>query len=259
MVVPDVGGGFGAKSRTYPEELALGFYARAVGRPVRWTETRSENMMAMPHGRSQVQHARIGGTRDGHVTAYQLDVVQDAGAFPLTGAVLHTMTMRMATGVYHIPNVGFTGESVVTNASSITAYRGAGRPEAAVAIERMIDLFANEIGMDPAEVRRRNLVPRFLEPYTTGIGTAYDVGDYPEAARAGSRRRRLRRPARRAIASSRGRRSGRARHRHLRLRGDHGGRSADRVRGGRGWPGRSPHRAHRGRHRSARATTRRGR
>ena len=181
VITPDVGGGFGAKSRTYPEELALGFYARAVGRPVRWTETRSENMMAMPHGRSQVQRARIGGTRDGHVTAYQLDVVQDAGAFPLTGAILHTMTMRMATGCYHIPNVGFSGESVVTNTSSITAYRGAGRPEAAVAIERMIDLFANEIGMDPADVRRRNLVPKFLEPYTTGIGTAYDVGDYPEA------------------------------------------------------------------------------
>jgi carbon-monoxide dehydrogenase large subunit len=181
VITPDVGGGFGAKSRTYPEELALGFYARAVGRPVRWTETRSENMMAMPHGRSQVQHARIGGTRDGLVTAYQLDVVQDAGAFPLTGAILHTMTMRMATGCYHIPNVGFTGESVVTNTSSITAYRGAGRPEAAVAIERMIDLFAAEIGMDPADVRRRNLVPKFLEPYTTGIGTAYDVGDYPEA------------------------------------------------------------------------------
>jgi aerobic carbon-monoxide dehydrogenase large subunit len=181
VITPDVGGGFGAKSRTYPEELALGFYARAVGRPVRWTETRSENMMAMPHGRSQVQHARIGGTRDGHVTAYQLDVVQDAGAFPLTGAILHTMTMRMATGCYHIPNVGFTGESVVTNTSSITAYRGAGRPEAAVAIERMMDLFAAEIGMDPVDVRRRNLVPKFLEPYTTGIGTAYDVGDYPEA------------------------------------------------------------------------------
>jgi carbon-monoxide dehydrogenase large subunit len=181
VITPDVGGGFGAKSRTYPEELALGFYAREVGRPVRWTETRSENMMAMPHGRGQVQHARLGGTRDGRITAYQLDVVQDAGAFPLTGAILHTMTMRMATGCYEIPNVGFSGVSVVTNTSSITAYRGAGRPEAAVAIERMVDLFATEIGLDPAEVRRRNLVPRFVEPYTTGIGTRYDVGDYPAA------------------------------------------------------------------------------
>jgi carbon-monoxide dehydrogenase large subunit len=181
VIVPDVGGGFGAKSRTYPEEVALGFYARVVGRPVRWTETRSENMVAMPHGRAQVQVARLGGRRDGKITAYQLDVVQDAGAYPLTGAVLPIMTQRMTTGVYHLDNVGFSGVSVVTNAASITAYRGAGRPEAAVAVERMVDRFAAEIGMDPAEVRRRNLVPRFTEPYTTGIGTVYDVGDYPVA------------------------------------------------------------------------------
>jgi carbon-monoxide dehydrogenase large subunit len=181
VVVPDMGGGFGAKSRTYPEELALGFYARATGRPVRWTETRTENLVAMPHGRGQRQTARIGGTRDGRITAYQLDVVQDAGAYPVMGAFLPTMTQRMTTGVYDLDNVGFTGVSVVTNAVSTTAFRGAGRPEAAVAIERMVDRFAAEIGMDPAEVRRRNFVPRFLEPYTSGIGTVYDVGDYPEA------------------------------------------------------------------------------
>jgi carbon-monoxide dehydrogenase large subunit len=176
--VPDVGGGFGAKSRTYQDELALGWYARAVGRPVRWTETRTENVLTMPHGRGQVQHARIGGTRDGRITAYQLDVVQDAGAYPLVGATLPALTQRMTTGVYDIDNVGFTGVSVVTNAMSTTAYRGAGRPEAAVAIERMVDRFAAEIGIDAAEVRRRNLVPPFTEPYTTGIGTVYDVGDF---------------------------------------------------------------------------------
>ena len=181
VVVPDVGGGFGAKSRTYPEELAIGFYARAVGRPVKWTETRSENMVAMPHGRGQVQRAKLGGTRDGRITAYHLDVIGDAGAFPLIGAVLPMMTMRMATGVYEISNVSFEGVSVVTNAVSTTAYRGAGRPEAAVAIERMVDRFAAEIDMDPAEVRRRNFVPRFMDRYTTGVGTVYDVGDYPEA------------------------------------------------------------------------------
>ena len=181
VIVPDMGGGFGAKSRTYPEELALGFYARAVGRPVKWTETRSENMVAMPHGRAQFQHARMGGRRDGRITAYQLDVVQDSGAYPLIGAVLPMMTLRMTTGVYELPNAGFSGVSVVTNTVSTTAFRGAGRPEAAVAIERMVDRFAAEIGMDPAEVRRRNFVPRFTEPYTTGVGTPYDVGDYPEA------------------------------------------------------------------------------
>jgi carbon-monoxide dehydrogenase large subunit len=145
---------------------------------VRWTETRSENFLSMPQGRAQLQHATIGGTRDGRITAYQLDVVQDAGAYPLTGSVLHTMTMRMTCGVYDIDNVGFTGVSTVTNAPSVTAYRGAGRPEAAVAIERMVDRFAAEIAMDPAEVRRRNMIPKFLEAYTTGVGTAYDVGDY---------------------------------------------------------------------------------
>ncbi|HET9666203.1 MAG TPA: xanthine dehydrogenase family protein molybdopterin-binding subunit [Desertimonas sp.] len=183
VVVPDVGGGFGAKSRTYPEELALGWYARAVGRPVRWTETRSENMVAMPSGRAQLQYARLGGTRDGRITAYQLDVVQDAGAFPLIGASLPGLTQRMATGVYHLDNVGFSGVSVVTNTVSTTAYRGAGRPEAAVAIERMVDRFAAEIAMDPAEVRRRNYVAPFNEPYTTGVGTVYDVGDYPASLR----------------------------------------------------------------------------
>ncbi len=178
VIVPDVGGGFGVKSRTYPEEAVLGFYARELGRPVRWSETRTENMLSMPQGRAQVQQATIGGSRDGRITAYQLDVLQDAGAYPLTGSVLHTMTMRMTCGVYDIENVGFTGTSTVTNAPSITAYRGAGRPEAAVAIERMVDRFAAEIEMDPAEVRRRNMIPTFHEARTTGVGTTYDVGDY---------------------------------------------------------------------------------
>ena len=181
VVVPDMGGGFGVKSRTYPEEAALGFYSKEIGRPVKWTETRSENFLAMPQGRGQVQYAKLGGTREGKVTAYQLDVFQDAGAYPMTGSVLHGMTMRMACGVYDIPNVGFTGTSWVTNMASITAYRGAGRPEAAVAIERMVDRFAAEIGMDPAEVRRLNMLPKFMEAYTTGIGTPYDVGDYPRS------------------------------------------------------------------------------
>ncbi|MEZ5408685.1 MAG: xanthine dehydrogenase family protein molybdopterin-binding subunit [Acidimicrobiales bacterium] len=181
VVVPDVGGGFGAKSRTYPEELALAWYARQLGRPVKWTETRSENVAAMPQGRGQIQYAKLGGTRDGKITAYQLDVFQDAGAYPIIGAILAGMTQRMLTGVYEIANCGFNGTAVVTNKVSTTAYRGAGRPEATVAIERMIDRFAAEIGMDPAEVRRINLVPRFTQPYTTGIGTQYDSGDYPAA------------------------------------------------------------------------------
>ena len=182
-IVPDVGGGFGVKSRTIGEELTLGWLAREVGRPVRFTETRSEAMAAMPQGRGQHMKVRIGGTRDGRVTAYQVHVTQDAGAYPLMGAYLPGMTQRMTPGVYDIENCGFTGESVATNKISVTAYRGAGRPEAALAIERAMDYFAGEIGLDPAEVRRRNFAPKFLEPFTTGIGTIYDVGDYPEAMR----------------------------------------------------------------------------
>jgi carbon-monoxide dehydrogenase large subunit len=140
-------------------------------------------MQAMPQGRGQRVDVKIGGSRDGRVTAYHLEVVQDAGAYPLMGAYLPMMTQRMAPGVYDIPNCSFHGVSVATNKMSVTAYRGAGRPEAALAIERAVDFFAAEIGMDPAEVRRRNFIPRFVEPYTTGIGTVYDVGDYEEAMR----------------------------------------------------------------------------
>lgn len=180
-VVPDVGGGFGVKSRTIGEELTLGWLARQVGQPVRYTETRTESMQAMPQGRGQRLDVKIGGRRDGRITAYQLNVVQDAGAYPLMGAYLPMMTQRMAPGVYDIPNCGFHGVSVATNKISVTAYRGAGRPEAALAIERAVDYFAAHIGMDPVEVRRRNFIPKFLEPFTTGIGTVYDVGDYGEA------------------------------------------------------------------------------
>ena len=183
VVVPDVGGGFGVKSRTVGEELTLGWLSKRVSKPVRYTETRTEAMQAMPQGRAQRMDLKIGGSRDGRITAYQVDVVQDAGAYPLIGAFLPMMTQRMTPGVYDIANCGFRGVSVATNKMSVTAYRGAGRPEAALGIERAIDYFAAEIGMDPAEVRRRNFIPKFLEPYTTGIGTVYDVGDYAEALR----------------------------------------------------------------------------
>lgn len=178
VICPDVGGGFGAKSSPYTEGLLLGWLSRTSGRPVRWMDSRTENMVAMGHGRAQVQDVTIGGTRDGRITAYRLDVVQDAGAYPAMGAVLPWMTRTMATGVYDLTNVEFSARSVLTNTTPIVAYRGAGRPEAAAALERAVDLFAAEIGMDPAEVRRKNLVPADRFPYTTAMGTTYDVGDY---------------------------------------------------------------------------------
>jgi carbon-monoxide dehydrogenase large subunit len=181
VICPDVGGGFGAKTASYPEDLMLGVLARRVGRPVKWVETRTENLTAMVHGRAQLQDVTIGGTRDGRITAYKLEVVQDSGAYALFGAVLPYMTRTMLTGVYDITNGEFSSRSAVTNTTPTAAYRGAGRPEAAAAIERAVDLFAAEIEMDPAEVRRRNFIPPDAFPLTTVGGADYDSGDYGRA------------------------------------------------------------------------------
>lgn len=181
VVCPDVGGGFGAKANPYPEGLLLGWLARHIERPVRWMDSRTDNMTGMGHGRGQIQHVTIGGTRDGRITAYKLDVLQDAGAYPAMGAVLPWMTRMMLTGVYDITNAEFSARSVVTNTTPTVAYRGAGRPEAAAAIERAVDLFAGEIGIDPAEVRRINFLSPEVFPYTTAMKTTYDCGDYEGA------------------------------------------------------------------------------
>ncbi|TMM17085.1 MAG: xanthine dehydrogenase family protein molybdopterin-binding subunit [Actinobacteria bacterium] len=181
VISPDVGGGFGAKIGGYPDELLIAWLARRVGRPLKWTETRSESMVALGHGRAQLQDIEIGGSRDGTIGAYRLTVLQDSGAYPRVGALLSFMTRTMASGTYRIPKVDFNSRSVVTNTTPVVSYRGAGRPEATAAIERAVDLFAAEIGMDPAEVRRRNLVPPDAFPFTTPLGTTYDVGDYGRA------------------------------------------------------------------------------
>jgi aerobic carbon-monoxide dehydrogenase large subunit len=181
VIAPDVGGGFGAKIGLYPEEYLLPWLARRAGRPVRWTETRSESMTALGHGRGQVQIITIGGRPDGRVLAYRLEVIQDGGAYPAIGTVLPFLTSMMAPGTYDIARVESSAVSVVTNTTPIVAYRGAGRPEAAAAVERGMDLFAGEIGMDPADVRRKNLVGRDAFPFTTVTGATYDVGDYERA------------------------------------------------------------------------------
>jgi aerobic carbon-monoxide dehydrogenase large subunit len=180
VIVPDVGGGFGGKIITDVDVTVVCWAARRLGRPVRWAETRNECMLAMNHGRGQRQRVTIGGRRDGTLMAYRLEILADAGAYP-HGAWLPGVTIWMACGAYAIPHVEGTVRSVVTNTTPINAYRGAGRPEAAAAIERAIDLFAAEIGMDPAEVRRRNLVRPEAFPYRTPTGMEYDTGDYPAA------------------------------------------------------------------------------
>jgi carbon-monoxide dehydrogenase large subunit len=181
VITPDVGGGFGAKSGVYPEEILVGWATRKLGVPVRWTESRTENMLAMGHGRAQRQRTRMGGTRDGRITAYRLDLLQDAGAYARAGAVLPYMTRMMAGGVYDIANVQFESNSVVTNTTPTVAYRGAGRPEATAAIERTIDEFARVCGIDPAEVRRRNYIAPSDFPLTTPMGAKYDSGEYAAA------------------------------------------------------------------------------
>ena len=181
VVTPDVGGGFGAKGTPSPDELVLAGLARAVGRPVVWTESRAENLVSHVHGRAQTQRFRLGGTRTGRISHYELEVVQDAGAYPMIGAFLPTYTRKVFTGCYPIANASISGQSLVTNTAPVTAYRGAGRPEAIYAVERAVDLYAATVGMDPAEVRRLNFVAPESFPYTNPAGSTYDTGDFGEA------------------------------------------------------------------------------
>ena len=181
IITPDVGGAFGAKFGADPEHAVVCWVARQLGRPARWTESRNENLIGMTHGRAQQQKITIGGSQDGKIAAYRLEILQDSGAYPRFGAFLPFLTILMAPGPYAIPRAEAVAKSVVTNTTPVGAYRGAGRPEATAAVERAIDLFAAEIGRDPAEVRRINLLPRFTEPHTTAFGAVYDSGDYGAA------------------------------------------------------------------------------
>ncbi|MGH3289403.1 MAG: xanthine dehydrogenase family protein molybdopterin-binding subunit [Streptosporangiaceae bacterium] len=184
VITPDVGGAFGAKFGADPEHAVVCWVARRLGRPARWAETRNENLVGMTHGRAQRQTVTIGGRRDGTVTAYRLEILQDSGAYPRLGAILPMLTILMAPGPYAFPRAEAVGTSVVTNTTPLGAYRGAGRPEATAAVERAIDLFAAEIGADPAQVRRQNLLPAFNDPHTTAFGAVYDSGDYAAALEA---------------------------------------------------------------------------
>jgi carbon-monoxide dehydrogenase large subunit len=178
VIAPDVGGGFGAKVPTYPEYLVVGKAAAVLGRPVRWTESRSESMISMTHGRSQVQWIEIGARRDGTITGLRFEVLTNVGAYPQLGSFMGQTTAEMISGVYAIDDIAFRGRSVVTNVTPLGAYRGAGRPEAAAAIERAVDMLAVELAMDPAELRRRNLIAPDAFPFRTAAGTEYDSGDY---------------------------------------------------------------------------------
>jgi carbon-monoxide dehydrogenase large subunit len=181
IITPDVGGAFGAKFGVDPEQGVVCWVARQLDRPARWSETRMENMLAMTHGRAQEQKITIGGTKDGTVLAYRIEIIQDSGAYPKAGAFLPMLTILMTPGPYHIPRAESWSTSVSTNTTPVGAYRGAGRPEAAAAIDRAMDLFADAAGIDPAQVRRKNLLPKFTEPHKTAFGAVYDSGDYVTA------------------------------------------------------------------------------
>ncbi|MGZ4147045.1 MAG: xanthine dehydrogenase family protein molybdopterin-binding subunit, partial [Actinomycetota bacterium] len=180
VIAPDVGGGFGAKLVVSPEYLVVAAAARRLGRAVKWIETRSENLVAMTHGRAQIQHVELGAKRDGSIVGLRVDLLADTGAYPIS-AYLAPTTRMMLAGVYRVPKIASRGRSVVTNATPVAPYRGAGRPEATALLERAMDMLAAELGMDPAELRRRNLIPSDAFPHETAVGTRYDSGDYERA------------------------------------------------------------------------------
>lgn len=181
VIVPDVGGAFGGKSETWPEYLAVVAAARRLGRPVRWLEDRAESLTGPPHGRGQNQRVRMAASADGRILAYELHVDADVGGYPHTGSFVPTATSLMATGAYAIPHVHVRARAVVTNTAPTSPYRGAGRPEAASAIERTVELLARRLGMDPVELRLRNFIVPEAFPYAAPTGYTYDSGDYAAA------------------------------------------------------------------------------
>ncbi len=190
----DVGGGFGGKGHVYPEDLLVTFLARRLGRPVRWIEERREHLMSATHSRDQLHDVEVGFDDDGRILALRDDYVVDCGAWNPIGSGVAYNTAVHLTGPYRIENLAASGKIVVTNKVPNAPYRGAGRPEAAFAMERTVDLVARSLGLEPAEVRRRNMIRPEEMPYRVGIPyrdgepIVYDSGDYPGALRKRSTR-----------------------------------------------------------------------
>jgi carbon-monoxide dehydrogenase large subunit len=187
VLVPDVGGGFGPKGDVYPDEILVAAAALRLGRPVRWSESRREDFMALGHDREQVHDARLGLTADGRIVALETSFLADVGAYPAQGDGLTLNTVNHLPGPYRVPAYRGSGNSVVTTKTLNAAYRAAGRPEAVFVMERLMDLAARRAGLDPAELRRRNLVRPAEMPYRPGltykdgVPVTYDPGDFPAA------------------------------------------------------------------------------
>jgi carbon-monoxide dehydrogenase large subunit len=187
VVAPDVGGGFGGKGHVYPEDLLMPFLARRLGRPVRWIEDRREHLMSATHSRDQWHDVEVAFDNDGRILALRDDYLVDCGAWNPIGSGVAYNTAVHLTGPYKIDNLAVRGRIAVTNKVPNAPYRGAGRPEACFAMERTIDLVARTLGLEPAEVRRRNMIPAEEMPYRVGLlyrdgePIVYDSGDYPRA------------------------------------------------------------------------------
>lgn len=177
VVTGDVGGGFGVRSSAYPEYALLAWAARRVGRPVKWNSTRGEAFLADFQARDVLVEGTLALDRDGKFLALALDYVGNLGAYPVSYAVLNNVT-RMAAGVYDIPAIHVTVRGVATNTVPMSVYRGAGRPESNFAMERLIDLAADALGLERAELRRRNIIPTAALPYQSPLGHRYDTGEF---------------------------------------------------------------------------------
>src|SRR5579885_2537019 len=179
VVTPDVGGGFGSKLNTYPEDAVVAHLARRLRRPVKWVETRRENLLTTTHGRSQVIGLEVAADREGRVLGLRCRILADLGAaLVYTTAIVPTLTPLMIQGPYEIPALRCELVALYTNTCPTGAYRGAGRPEATYYLERVMDLVADATGVDPAEVRRRNFIPPDRFPYEAASGATYDSGEY---------------------------------------------------------------------------------
>ncbi|MCC6532378.1 MAG: xanthine dehydrogenase family protein molybdopterin-binding subunit [Burkholderiales bacterium] len=178
--VGDVGGGFGQRSGAYPEYAALMIAAKALGAPVKWVSRRTEGLLTDTHGRNMIAHGQLALDRDGRFLAMRIDWIVDLGAYLSPGAQGHIRnTTNCMTGVYKIPALYATYRIPITNTTPIGAYRGAGRPDIAYAIERLVNQAAFEIGIDPSELRRRNFIPPAEFPYTSPTGGSYENADLP--------------------------------------------------------------------------------
>jgi carbon-monoxide dehydrogenase large subunit len=181
-IAPEVGGGFGAKINIYAEEYVAAAVAKKLGIAVKWIEDRSEAFVATIHGRDILCYLDLAAKRDGTVTGLKMRLIADIGAYNmLLTAAIPTLTMLMANATYNIPAIRATLTEVFTNKTPTDAYRGAGRPEATYFVERGMDLLARELKMDPAEVRRKNFIPKDKFPFQTQMGAVYDSGDYEKA------------------------------------------------------------------------------